>query len=126
MTLYFDADQCDIEKVTNGDGVIVASTKYTTRPRNASPYFAIVLDDDSAVSWDTDSGEIAVEGRWAWSITPPDDIVHACVRLTAYLYRQKDNASDLDRTIIAGNSALLPSELPRDVLLLLSPYKRRT
>ena len=123
--LYLDGDLCAITSVTNGDGVAVASTEYKSMPRNYTPYFALALDDDSDVSWDTDSGEIAIVGKWAWSLTPPADIEFACVRLTSYLYRQKDNMGELDRAMIAGNTTLLPAELPKDIMLILAPYRRK-
>jgi hypothetical protein len=42
------------------------------------------------------------------------------------MYRQKDNAGDLDRAVIAGAAVILPGEVPQDVRMMLNPYKRRT
>ena len=123
-TLWMNADIASITSITNGDGVAVASTNWRTLPRNDTPYYAVELKDDSAVTWDTDSGDIAVVGRWAYSTTPPPVISQVCTRITAYLYRQKDNMGELDRALIAGNTTLLPAELPKDIILLLATYKR--
>lgn len=126
-TLYLDHDLCAVTSVTNGDGTIV--TGYTTEPRNGTPYFALRLLASSGVAWTytTDPEDaITIDGKWAYSTTAPADIAGACVRLAAYLYRQKDNAGDLDRAVIAGNATILPAEIPSDIRLMLNPYKRRT
>ena len=112
--LFFDKDLCQITSITNGDGTTVSASEYVTQPVNETPYYAVKLKSSSSVEWlITDDGDpesaIVVVGRWAYSIMPPDDIVHACKRLAAYLYRQKDNASDLDRALVVGNSTVLPS-----------------
>ena len=79
-----------------------------------------------SVAWDGD-GEVVVTGRWAYSVTAPDDIRHATVRLAAYLYRQKDNAAgDLDRTVVVGGTTILPAVFPHDVERMLRPYRRVT
>ena len=125
--LIFDADICAITTVTNGDSEAVASNEYTTKPRNETPYYAIRLLDSAQKSWTytTDSeGAISVEGKWAYSESAPANIVHATKRLAAYLYRQKDNANDLDRALVVGNATVLPSNLPSDVMTIIRPYIR--
>lgn len=125
--LWFDEDLCAITTVTNGDSVEVASDEYVTQPRNSTPYDSIKLLSSSNKSWtySTDpENAISVEGKWAFSTSPPDDIVHATVRLAAYLYRQKDNAKELDRTVIAGNATILPANFPSDVMTIIRHYKR--
>jgi len=79
------------------------------------------------VSWTYDEDHenaITIVGKWAYSATAPADITHACTRLAAYLYRQKDNAGDMDRAIVAGNATILPAKLPSDVAEILKPYRR--
>ena len=125
--LIFDADICAITTVTNGDAVVVSSSEYTTKPRNETPYYAIRMLDSAQKSWTytTDSeGAISVAGKWAYSATAPDDIGAATRRLAAYLYRQKDNANDLDRAVVVGNATVLPSRLPADVTDMIRPYVR--
>lgn len=130
-TLYLDADLCAINSITNGDGVVVSDSQYTTEPRNTTPYYAIRLLKSSGKAWATNtSGDsedaIAISGKWAYSLEAPDDIVQVQIRLTAYLYRQKDNAGDLDRAIVAGNNTILPAQLPSDILRMLTPYRKVT
>lgn len=126
--LYLDEDLASINTVTNGDGdVLTASTEYMTEPRNRTPYFAIKLISQSGLSWTwttAPENAITISGKWAYSTTAPDDIVHATLRLAAYLYRQRDNAADLDRPMYVGNATILPSQLPSDIKTILAPYRR--
>ncbi len=63
-------------------------------------------------------------GKWAYSTTPPDDIEHACTRLAAYMYRQKD-AQTFDTTAIPDAGVILvPQGIPKDVKMILDHYKK--
>lgn len=127
-TLYFDEDICSITTVTtNADGVgsVIPSTEYITLPRNRTPYYAIRILDSSAHYWryagDAEMG-ITVAGKWAYSLAAPDDVVQACVRWAAYMYRQKD-AQVFDTTAIPDAGVMMiPKGIPQDVKLLLAPY----
>lgn len=123
--LYLRGDVCEISEVVNGDGDTI--TDYVTLPRSETPYFAIRLLRSAYTAWTyiTDQEDsIEVTGLWAYSETPPSDIVHATTRLAAYLYHQKDNAMDLDRAVISGGATILPVALPTDLKQLLEPYRR--
>lgn len=130
QVLYLDEDLASINSITNGDGDVLTTSEYTTEPRNRTPYYAIRLLASSNLAWEysssTDDPEnaITISGKWAWSTSAPADIVAATLRLAAYLYRQRDNAADLDRTIIAGSATVLPPQMPRDVELALLPYRK--
>lgn len=129
--LWLDHDLCSITSITNGDGTTLSESHYVTEPRNSSTYYAIRLKTSSGKLWLTNNSSdhenaIAIVGKWAYSETAPDSVAHACKRLVAYLYRQKDNAGDLDRAVIAGNSTILPAQIPSDIKLILAPYKRVT
>lgn len=127
-TLYLDAPLCAVTTVTNGDGNTISSSYYVKEPRNTTPWYALTLKANAGLAWtytSTPENAISIVGRWAYSVEAPDDIVQVCTRLAAYLYRQRTNASDLDRAIAIGNNAmLLPTELPRDIKTLLAPYRR--
>ena len=127
-TLYVERDLCAITSITNGDGVSVAASEYVTEPRWETPFYGVTLKRESDIRWtwdNTPEDAITVVGRWAYSATAPADIVQATERLAAYLYRQKDNMSDLDRAVaVSGNMTVLPQSLPRDVQLILAPYRR--
>ena len=125
--LYLDEDLASINSITNGDGVVVTTAQYTTEPRNRTPYYAIKILDSASIYWTystTPENAITISGKWAYSVAAPDDIVHCTLRLAAYLYRQRDNAADLDRAVIAGNSTILPAQLPSDIKTILAPYRR--
>lgn len=127
-TLFLDMPLSAITSVTNGDSVAVTSGQYVKEPRNGSPWYRLTLKSDTAVAWTYTSAPenaIAIVGKWAYSESAPADIAQTTVRLAAYLYRQRDNTSDLDRTIAVGSNAmLLPSTLPKDIVTLLRPYVR--
>lgn len=127
-TLYLDADLCAITSITNGDGGAITAGQVVSEPRNTAPYYALTLKASSGLAWtyeDDPEDAIAVVGRWGYSTTPPADIEQACVRLAAWLYRQKDNSADMDRPVISPDgTTLLPSRLPSDVERILNAYKR--
>jgi len=126
-TLWVEDDLCAITTITNGDGVEVASDEYVTEPRNATPYYSIKLLTSSNKSWayETDAeNAISITGRWGWSTQPPADIVQAVIRLAAYLYRQRDNHSDLDRPVSVDGGMMLPTRFPADVMEICMQYRR--
>ncbi len=128
-TLTVDSDLCTITSIVNGDGTTISNSHYVTEPRNETPYYAIRLKASAGKVWtSTVSGDsenaITITGKWAYSTSAPSDIAHVCKRLAAYIYRQKDNAGDLDRAVIAGNSTILPAQIPSDIRLMLAPYRR--
>jgi hypothetical protein len=128
--LFFDEDICSITAITNNEGdESISSSEYVTVPRNDTPYYAIKLLSSSNKYWtytnDPESA-IAVTGKWAYSETAPDDIKQATIRLAAWLYRQKDTETDVDRPILTGDGiVIMPSALPKDVQQLCEPYRKR-
>jgi len=130
QTLYLDDDLCSITSISNNaDGTpeAIASTEYTTIPRNSAPYSAIKLLTSSSKYWrfttNPEAG-VTVTGKWAFSATPPADIVQACARWTAYLYRQKD-AQVFDVTAQPDMGVItIPQGMPADVKKALEPYAR--
>ena len=119
-------DLLSVTKLTNGDGVEIASGNYRLFPRNDNPKWIIRLDEDQAWNFTNGDSEISVAGTWGYSVTAPADITHACIRLAAFLYRQKDTSADIDRPMVTGDGVtIMPSGLPSDVQKLLDRYKRR-
>ena len=119
-------DLLSVTKLTNGDGVEIASGSYKLFPRNDNPKWIIRLNEDQAWSFANGDSEISVAGTWGYSATAPPDITHACIRLAAFLYRQKDTSADIDRPMVTGDGVtIMPSGLPADVQKLLDRYKRR-
>ena len=119
-------DLLTITKLTNGNGVEIAVADYRLFPRNETPKWLIKLDEGKSWNFSTGDSEISIAGTWGWSTTAPADIQHACVRLSAFLYRQKDTSADIDRPMVTGDGVtIMPSGLPSDVQKLLDRYKRR-
>lgn len=55
----------------------------------------------------------------------PADVEQATLRLVAFLYRQRDNSSDIDRPVLTSDGVtIMPSNLPQDVQQLLRNYAR--
>ena len=129
LVLLFDDDIYSITTVkTDADGTsprTIASGNYITMPRNKTPYYGIKILSSSNEYWDyTDDPEMGIEitGRWAYSVSAPDDIVQACARWAAYMYRQRD-AQVFDVTAIPSAGVIeIPKGIPKDVKILLDPY----
>jgi len=127
--LVLDDDLISITTLTNGDSssTAITSTYYWLWPRNSGPpYYAIRLKaDQSTHYWEVDTDYfITVTGVWGWALEPPEDITHACIRLAAYYYHQKDAGVYDVTTFPEAGVITTPQGIPRDVRLLLDPYRR--
>ena len=130
-TLYLDEDLCSTSTVvTDADGdadSLTENTDFIMYPRNEAPYNKICLLGSSDYSWSyTSNPEFGIEvtGKWAYSSSAPDDIEHACIRLAAYFYRQKDSQV-FDVTAIPDAGIIsMPKGIPEDVKIALLPYRR--
>jgi uncharacterized phiE125 gp8 family phage protein len=126
--LWLDADLHSVTSVTNGDGATLAATDYVTEPRTERPIYAIKLLQSSGITWTYGSeaeDAIVVVGAWGYSATAPDDIRHACLRLAAFLYRQRDNAQDAGVGYATPTGVVRAVSMPKDVEAILAPYVRR-
>lgn len=112
--------------ILNGDGTTITAAQYVMEPRGfgGGPYFGIRLKDSVVWTYDDEPEEaISITGRWAWSVSAPNDIRRATIRLATWMYRQRGNNADAERPLIAdGGVMVLPSALPKDVVDLLAPY----
>lgn len=141
-TRYFDAvadvdgrslwlgegDLCQITSIMNGDGTTISADSYVTLPANVAPYHAILLKRNSGVSWtysDSPENAIQIEGRWAYSVSAPADVQHACIRLVSFMFKQRDTGIDAENSMVTQNGIMiLPSRLPKDVMSLLKSVSR--
>jgi len=134
MVLWLDRDLNTIgsDGITAGTDAL-ASTDYTTMPRNDSPYYGIKLTGNTPESWDntTSDGDyedaIQVHGQWAYSSDAPADIQHAMLRLTKYYYNQGRLTDETaNRPIVLESGAtVLPGVVPVDITSILDLYKYR-
>jgi hypothetical protein len=129
--IWLEEDLASVTTVkTNADSASggTAVTAYTTIPVNDPPYYGIRLKATSTLSWtytnDPELG-VTIAGKWAYSTTPPASVKQACVRLAAYMYRQKD-AQVFDVTAQPAEGVMIvPQGIPRDVMIMLEPYVLR-
>lgn len=128
--LMLDQDLCAITSITNGDGTPVSLSDVVMIDKNRTPWFGIRLKDSAAIAW-TYSGSpeysVAVTGRFAYSTTPPADIINATLALAAYYYRKREGGPDTDRNIISADGVMLaPSRFPSDVAATIKKYTRHS
>lgn len=132
--LLFDVDflemATDAAAFTIGSDTIT-STNYVLVPTSGAPKYAIRLLLNSPYDWgnQTSDGEdvnnISIKAKWAYSSVCPADIKHACIRLTYWMYKQRETDADLDRPLLTGDGVtIMPSRLPSDVTAILDRYKK--
>lgn len=130
LWLWLDDDLAKLYEIDNGDssGTAVSTDDVTLWPRNhGPPYYKIRLNSSSTSTWNVDTDYyIQVRGKWGYSICPPADIVQACIRWAAYLYRQKDTGQFENVAVGEGGTLRVPMGMPEDVRVLLDPYRRHT
>lgn len=87
--------------------------------------FTVLTNTGTSITWHQTHANGSDGGGYILYI--PADIVQACKRLAAWLFRQKDTQmGDSDRPILAGDgSVIMPSTLPQDVTSTLKIYQRR-
>ena len=126
-TLYLrDCDLLTVTELKVGDEV-VPTDEYVLE--GGPPYYKIVLLNDSDFSFTfyevNPQNHIEITGTWGYSASVvPDDVFGAIVRLAAYLYAQKDNAMELDRTNSVAGGMVVPSAIPNDVMMVATFHKR--
>jgi len=129
--IWFDEDLCAVTTVTSDvDGtpvVLAKNTDFITQPRNTTPWYGFKILSSTSKFWDYTSDPekgITILGRWAYSTTPPQDIIFATMRLVAYYYRQKD-ASVFDTTALPDAGVIMiPQGVPKDVKAILDNYRK--
>jgi hypothetical protein len=117
--------------LTLGDGQSVpvgATGSVWLEPREGPPYRAIRLKSAYVYSWNTDQ-DMLIVGTWGYGTVPPDDIIQATIRTSAYYYRSKDSVPTSFDTGVIGNEALGQQQmrgLPQDVIDILARYRSRS
>lgn len=127
--LRLDRDLCQITSIVNGDGTTVSSSEYVTEPRNTTPWYAIRLKINSSIVWvwtTSPENAISVTGRWAYSLTPPADVVQATAELTSYFYaRRGAELQQFDQPQVSPSGVtIFPAGLPQVVKDVASKYQK--
>jgi hypothetical protein len=66
-----------------------------------------------------------VSAKWGYSLTPPDDVVQACIMWATYMYRAKDSQV-MDTQLMPEQGIMtVPQGIPKGVTELLKPYRKR-
>lgn len=134
LWVYEVGDLASIVTVTNGNGDSVAASAYVTQPRNAvamgKPIIGIRLKTNSTVYWRTAANGVAenaitINGVWAYSATPPADIVRAAKMLAGFYYDQR-MSTNAEIAVIPGVSVKIPAGVPPAVEKILAPYVRES
>ena len=127
--LRLDDDLISITTLTNGDsdGTAITSTYYWLWPRNSGPpYHSVRMKADQTThTWEVDTDYfITITGSWGWGSEIPDDVQRAIIRWASYLYHQKDSGV-YDVSVFPESGVITtPQGIPRDVKILLDPYRR--
>lgn|SRR5574341_409007 len=130
LTLFLNDDLIAISSIVNGDGSTITSAQYSPVPTTA-PYRRIRLLNSTGVIWrptaaGDSEGAISITGKWAYSLTAPDPIIHATLRLAVWLYNQRVAGPEADRVVTSGDGAVMyPSRMPKDISEILYPYKAK-
>ena len=108
------------------DGLLIPVSDYYLS--GAQPHHVVKIKDSSMYSFKDYGGTpeqvIEISGTWGYEVEVPEDVFGAIVRLTAWLYQQKDNAMELDRPVAISNAMVLPATLPSDVEAISKFYKK--
>ena len=128
--LRLDDDLISVTTLSNGDSssTTITSSYYWLWPQNSGPpYHSIRLKEATSTvyNWEQDTDYfITVTGSWGWGSAVPEDVQRAIIRWASYLYHQKD-AGVFDVTVFPESGVITtPQGIPRDVELLLRPYRR--
>jgi hypothetical protein len=129
LTLYLgEQDLAELTSITNGDGTAISTSSVVTLPRRVTPYYGLEIKSSAGVvwTWDTDPVDaISITGKWAYSTAAPQDIVHATVRMVAWLFKQRDSAEDVGQPRMSETGVvMMPLGLPEDVKQYIKPYRR--
>lgn len=127
-TIFINDDLLTITTLKNGDGsaTVIAAGDYWLLDRNdGPPYHGIQLTDASGVVWEWDTdGWVEITGTWGYSTTAPNDIRRACLRLSAFYFRQKDSMVFETTAIPEAGVITIPAGIERTMTKIIQKYKR--
>ena len=118
-----------VTSITNADGSSIATSDVIELPRDTERKHTLRIKSTSTASWVSDpDGEIAIDGRWGYSATVPEDVKRACIEAVCFIFQQRGTQSDTLRTstIISPDGAIIrPEALPPRFFQLLKHFKRK-
>lgn len=109
------------------NGEVVPSDEFIL-DGDGPPYYKIQLLHESDFSFYNYTinpfRSIKITGTWGYGDEIPADVFGAIIRLAAYLYSQKDNAMELDRTNAVAASMGIQGGIPKDIERIAVVYRR--
>ena len=109
------------------NGEVVPTDEYILGG-DGPPYYKIQLLPESDFNFKAYTinpfRSIKITGTWGYGEELPADVFGAIIRLTAYLYAQKDNAMELDRTNAIAGGMGIPTGIPKDIERIAVIYRR--
>lgn len=125
-TLYLSTDLATTPTTVSNNGTPVAGAGYKllgVNNSNLAPYQAIRLLGSTWAYTTYSEDAASITGRFAYSVTPPDSIVQACIQLVVSTWRQRNTVANISSAMISADGTLvLPDGLPKSVVDLLEPY----
>ena len=121
-TLMLDNDLMNLIRVVNGDGEEISPYDVIYEPINGWPKYAIELRASAETAWVSDDALISVRGEWAWIDKHKQPTYRyqgakqAVIRLTSYLYKQRDSQVFETTAFMDGGVLTIPQGMPKSVL----------
>jgi len=111
--LWLDEDLADEASAITGSPTVIYE------PENSPPYSRLRLTDGA---W---ANPTLITGYWGYSRTPPVTIIEINLRLAKWLYNLRESKPIDFLTITPFGQVNVPSTLPADVVIMLTPYRRQ-
>lgn len=123
--LYIRDDLCQVTSVAIGDTTL-DSGDYELGSWGGSKLWKAGERIDVIrlleLSW---SDDVTIVGRWAYSVTPPADVVHACIEWTFYEYKRATAITTDGAPVVTTDGQLVMSNtIPHGVRATIDAYKR--
>jgi len=129
--LLLDGDLQKVIRLTNGDGVVIPAADFRYQPANRGegnkrkPAFALTLVNDACFTYSTTPVQcIKLRAWWGWTMEPNAYTLQALLRLTCFLYKQKDSQVFDTTSFVDGGVLVIPEGIPRYVQDFLSEHTR--
>ncbi len=127
--LLLDEDLAGVISITLGDGTILATTDYVTRPANFAPKNTIRMLRSSVHAWQNfvtnSENAIAVNGTWGFNAgtLPPEPVRRAAIELVRWMFHRQRAAPESNAGGDKGGYTV-SSDLPKEIQDGLITYVR--
>lgn len=123
--LLIYADLCQLTSVAIGGDVLSGSAYHLLTWGGARLWSAgnrVDVIRLKELDW---SGDVTIVGRWAYSITPPLDVVQACIEWTFHEYKRATSLTTNGApTTTLDGKLVMPNAMPASVRDVIERYQR--